>query len=151
MLATQRAELLVPYGRRARAEGLGEGAVLGHAGVDFLAVVEVIGERGVDVGERQIVLGSDFVGTLAEPLVPDCDVLHRDATPADPGLPADGVRRHLDVLVQRLARHQGYSKPRIGAWRTYSLGSEDRTKNFCTNNENVEQLMKLYQQERGNR
>jgi hypothetical protein len=35
--------------------------------------------------------------------------------------------------------------------RTFSLGSEDLTENFCTNNENVEQLMKLYQQERGNR
>ena len=40
------------------------------------------------------------------------------------------------------------TKPRTSAWRTYSLGNEDLTENFCTNNENVEQLMKLYQQER---
>ena len=34
------------------------------------------------------------------------------------------------------------------AWRTYSLGSEDLTENFCTNNENVDQLEKLNQAER---
>jgi hypothetical protein len=51
-LVTQRAELLVPQGRRARAEGLNEGLVLGHARVDLFAVVEVAGERRVHVGER---------------------------------------------------------------------------------------------------
>ena len=35
------------------------------------------------------------------------------------------------------------TKPWTSAWRTYSLGSEDLTENFCTNNENVEQLEKL--------
>jgi hypothetical protein len=35
------------------------------------------------------------------------------------------------------------SKPWTSAWRTYSLGSEDLTENFCTNNENVGQLEKL--------
>jgi hypothetical protein len=37
------------------------------------------------------------------------------------------------------------TKPWTSAWRTYSLGSEDLTENFCTNNENVEQLEKLNQ------
>jgi len=35
------------------------------------------------------------------------------------------------------------TKPWTSAWRTYSLGSEDLTENFCTNNQNVEQLRKL--------
>jgi hypothetical protein len=35
------------------------------------------------------------------------------------------------------------TKPWTSAWRTYSLGNEDLTENFCTNNENVEQLRKL--------
>jgi len=35
------------------------------------------------------------------------------------------------------------TKPWTSAWRTYSLGNEDLTENFCTNNENVEQLEKL--------
>ncbi len=35
------------------------------------------------------------------------------------------------------------TKPWTSAWRTYSLGKEDLTENFCTNNENVEQLRKL--------
>jgi hypothetical protein len=40
------------------------------------------------------------------------------------------------------------TKPWTSAWRTYSLGSEDLTENFCTNNENVDQLEKLNQAEK---
>jgi hypothetical protein len=40
------------------------------------------------------------------------------------------------------------TKPWTSAWRTYSLGSEDLTENFCTNNENVEQLQKLNEVEK---
>ena len=35
------------------------------------------------------------------------------------------------------------TKPWTSAWRTLSLGSEDLTENFCTNNENADQLKKL--------
>jgi len=35
------------------------------------------------------------------------------------------------------------TKPWTSAWETLSLGHEDLTENFCTNNENVEQLEKL--------
>jgi hypothetical protein len=35
------------------------------------------------------------------------------------------------------------TKTWTSAWRTYSLGNEDLTENFCTNNENVEQLLRL--------
>ena len=35
------------------------------------------------------------------------------------------------------------TKPWTSAWRTHSLANEDLTENFCTNNENVEQLRKL--------
>ena len=40
------------------------------------------------------------------------------------------------------------TKPWTSAWRTYSLGNEDLIENFCTNNENVEQLIKLSEAER---
>jgi hypothetical protein len=43
------------------------------------------------------------------------------------------------------------TKPWTSAWRTYSLGKEDLTENFCTNNENVEQLRKLNEIEAGKR
>ena len=39
------------------------------------------------------------------------------------------------------------TKPWTSAWRTYSLGSEPLIENFCTNNENVEQLIKLQEVE----
>jgi hypothetical protein len=40
------------------------------------------------------------------------------------------------------------TRPWTSAWRTYSLGNEDLTENFCTNNENVQQLEKLNQAEK---
>jgi hypothetical protein len=42
------------------------------------------------------------------------------------------------------------TKPWTSSWRTLSLSSrnEDLTENFCTNNENVEQFIKLAEQER---
>ena len=41
------------------------------------------------------------------------------------------------------------TKPWTSAWRTYSLGNEDLTENFCTNNENVDELRKLREVETG--
>lgn len=43
---------------------------------------------------------------------------------------------------------QVLTKPWTSAWRTYSLGNEPLTENFCTNNENVEQYMKLRESEK---
>ncbi len=42
------------------------------------------------------------------------------------------------------------TKPWTSAWRKYTLSvnDEDQTENFCTNNENVEQFMKLIEQEK---
>jgi hypothetical protein len=40
------------------------------------------------------------------------------------------------------------TKPWTSAWITLSLGHEDLTENFCTRNENVEQLRKLAEQQK---
>jgi hypothetical protein len=40
------------------------------------------------------------------------------------------------------------TKPWTSAWDTYTLGSEDLIENFCTNNENIYQLRKLYELEK---
>ena len=40
------------------------------------------------------------------------------------------------------------TKPWTSGWRVHSLASEDLTENFCTNNENVEQLKKLNEQQK---
>jgi len=37
------------------------------------------------------------------------------------------------------------TKPWTSTWQTLSLGHEDLTENFCTNNQNVEELKKLYE------
>ena len=51
------------------AERIGERTVFCHACVDFLAVIEVVGQRRVHVAERQVIFRRDFVGTFAKPLV----------------------------------------------------------------------------------
>jgi hypothetical protein len=43
------------------------------------------------------------------------------------------------------------TKPWTSLWDTYTLGSEDLIENFCENNENIDQLKKLYQQEQAAR
>ena len=40
------------------------------------------------------------------------------------------------------------TKPWTSTWMTLSLGHEDLTENFCTRNENVEQLQKLAEQQK---
>jgi len=40
------------------------------------------------------------------------------------------------------------TKPWTSAWETLSLGNEDLTENFCTRNENVDQLRKLYEEQK---
>jgi hypothetical protein len=40
------------------------------------------------------------------------------------------------------------TKPWTSGWNTYTLGSEDLIENFCTNNENIYQLRKLYEMEK---
>jgi hypothetical protein len=39
------------------------------------------------------------------------------------------------------------TKPWTSGWRTFSLGKEDLIENYCTNNQNAEELQKLYEQE----
>jgi hypothetical protein len=58
-----------------RAHCIGECTVVADTLVDFLAVVEVVGERRMDVAECQVVLGRDLVDALAKSFVPDRDVL----------------------------------------------------------------------------
>jgi hypothetical protein len=40
------------------------------------------------------------------------------------------------------------TRPWTSGWNTYTLGSEDLIENFCTNNENIYQLRKLYELEK---
>lgn len=46
----------------------------------------------MNLSESKIVLGADFIDRLAKPLVPDRDVLDRDATPGNAGLTPFALR-----------------------------------------------------------
>src|SRR5690348_4560393 len=93
-------KLLLKLRRSVLLEGFHESLSFFDHPVDFRTVVEVIGERGVDIGERQVVFSGDLVRTLAQPLVPDYDVLHSNAMPGDSRLSAYDSGGHIDMTVQ---------------------------------------------------
>src|SRR5947209_10323700 len=67
--------------------------------LDLVAVVPIVGEGGVNVGQRQTgVLGNDLVGTEPHPLVPDDDVLHLDSVSLDPRFPAADTGRDFHMF-----------------------------------------------------
>jgi hypothetical protein len=62
-------------------------------------MIEVLGQRRVHAGQRQVVFGCDLVSARAHALVPDRYVLDRDPASRDPQLAARNSRRDLDVIV----------------------------------------------------
>ncbi len=80
-------------------QGIGEGDVLGDLPVNVVAVIEVVGECGVDIGQRQLrELFDNIVRRLPLALVPRDDVLHADARPSDAGLAPTDPWGHVDVI-----------------------------------------------------
>ena len=73
----QRAELVGNLGRRTLAERSGKRLIVRDPTINVVAMVEVVGERRVHVGEGQIVLRGDLVGAPAKSFVPDGNVLDR--------------------------------------------------------------------------
>src|SRR5438094_10556313 len=89
--------------RQRRAMGLlelrNEGAFVGDRPLDLVAVVPVVGKRGVDVGEgERRVLVDDLVGRLAELLVPNGHVLDTDAVAGDARFRTTSAVYNLDVF-----------------------------------------------------
>ncbi len=103
----QRAEFVGNLGRCALTERSGKRLIVGDPTINVVAMVEVVGERRVHVGEGQIVLRGDLVGAPAKSFVPDRNVLDRDAPAADMGFSDSRVFPVLDVFVQRSAIHDG--------------------------------------------
>src|ERR1044071_5639246 len=93
-------ELAVQLGEGRAPLLLGKGFVPSQSSIDFGAMIEVVGQRRVDVREREVVLDRDLVDALAHPLMPDRDVLDRDAAAGDAGLATRDPGRDLDVTVQ---------------------------------------------------
>jgi hypothetical protein len=87
------------------AQAFREGFSLRNGSIDFVSMIEVIGKRRVDIRERQVVFGGDFIGALAHPLVPNGDILDRDAMAGDPRLAARYAWGNLDMLVWRFRGH----------------------------------------------
>jgi hypothetical protein len=58
-----------------------------EAPVDFLSVIEVVGQRRMYFRQLQVILVGNVIGGLAQPLVPDRDILDRNPASGDARLP----------------------------------------------------------------
>src|SRR5688500_7779328 len=88
-------------------------------------MIEIVGQRRVNVGQLKIVLGSDLVGALAHALVPDHDVLHGDSAASNPRLAARNSGCDLDVVVQHLGH--GLSIATLSSTREITAAHYHRT------------------------
>jgi hypothetical protein len=67
--------------------------------VDVGAMVEVVSQGCVHVGQGEVVLDGYLVGSSAQALVPDNDVANRDPMAGNPRANAVLARRQLNVIV----------------------------------------------------
>lgn len=92
-------QLFQQLGRVLRLGGAGDCFLSFHVSADFVAVVVVVGEGGMDRGERDMrVAGDDLVGRHPLEFVASHDVLNTDAGPSDARPPTGEVGRRFDVF-----------------------------------------------------
>ena len=65
-------------------------------------MIIVVGQRGVDISQPEVVLSCDFISGLSQHLMPDDDILHSDAVAGYPRFAADYVTSDFNVSIQRL-------------------------------------------------
>lgn len=77
---------------------------------DLLTMIEVVGQRRIDIGQRNARKHiDDFIRAVAPHFVPDHDVLHADAMAGNAGPSAANTWRFCDVLCD----HIFHKTPRI--------------------------------------
>ncbi len=77
----------------------GESQVIMDGLFDFVAVVKVVGKRGMNFGEGELVITSDLVSAHAHALVPDGDIHNADAVAGDTRLAAEHAGRDFNELI----------------------------------------------------
>ena len=73
--------------------------------VDFLPVIEVICECGVNIRQFNVVLGRNLVRAFSHSVMPDNNLLHRNSMPGNTRLTTANAWSHFDVPIQRFVRH----------------------------------------------
>jgi hypothetical protein len=60
----------------------------------------------MNISQRQVVFAGNLVNAAAQPLVPNCNVLHLDATANDPRLATCHAGRDLNMFVDCFNDHE---------------------------------------------
>jgi hypothetical protein len=96
----------VDLGRRAFPQGVGESVFFLNGSVNFDAVVQILSQCSIDIGQSQIVFGSDFVGALTKTFVPNGNVFDRNAVTGNSRFAPDDSGRDFNVLIKSFYRHE---------------------------------------------
>ena len=100
----------------APAEFFGEGTIRTHFLFDLLHVIEVVRERGVDVGERNSRdVKNDLVRAHALVFMPGGNVLDADAMARNVSPPATEIRG-LEDSFPRCATHNQQGQQEVGTF-----------------------------------
>jgi hypothetical protein len=98
-------KLLPKQRRRLTTHSLDEGFSLLDGLVHLTLMREVVGQRRMDVGLFEVVFVGNIVDGPLETVVPDDDVLHRNAVPIDARFAPAYARRFHDALIEEFRRH----------------------------------------------
>ena len=94
------AQFRVQLGWMAAVEFFRVRALVPHLLLDLVQVVEIVGERRVNIGQSDGGhVGDDFVGGHALMLMPHYDIEHADTMTGDASLSAADIRPHGDPVL----------------------------------------------------
>ena len=92
-------QLVFELRERGLAEGLGKGLAVSHVFVDIDAMIKIVREGGMDIGQRQTIFAGNLVDTFPQPLMPYNNIEHCNTMACNTGFPRGNIRARFNVLI----------------------------------------------------
>lgn len=62
-------------------------------------MIVIVSQRSIDLSQRQVIIGGDFIGTVSQPFVPYDNILHSNTVACDMGFTANHPWDNFDMLI----------------------------------------------------
>lgn len=82
-----------------RLKHIHERLILSDLPIYRLLMVKIIRHSGIDVAQREAMIGGNLINAQAHVFMPDGDVLHGDASSGNVWLAAGYMCRYFDMLI----------------------------------------------------